>query len=197
MAGSTDSTDFPVTTGAGRTVAWMCLPRMHLAPYNVTYVSYLGGAQDDWDYGVATDTGGHAFITGVTGSTVPHLDHAYDAQMNGVSDTFVAKLTVSSPPDAPVVTITAIGVNAVLDWNSVPTASKYQVFRSSAPYFKPGDWSSLLPLVEPTSPTHSDNGVLTPVNAYFYVVKAVSAAPEASADSNRVGKFTFGLTPGN
>lgn len=199
VAGSTDSTDFPVTTGAvpnGGVDVFAA--RMHLAPYNVTYVSYLGGAQDDWDYGVATDTGGHAFITGVTGSTAfPTSINAYDAQMNGVSDTFVAKLTVSSPPDAPVVTITAIGVNAVLDWNSVPTASKYQVFRSSAPYFKPGDWSSLLPLVEPTSPTHSDNGVLTPVNAYFYVVKAVSAAPEASADSNRVGKFTFGLTPGN
>ncbi len=199
VAGSTDSTDFPVTTGAvpnGGVDVFAA--RMHLAPYNVTYVSLLGGAQDDRDYGVATDTGGHAFITGATGSTAfPTSINAYDAQMDGLSDTFVAKLTVSSPPDAPIVTITAIGVNAVLDWNSVLTATKYQVFRSSAPYFKPGDWTSLLPLAEPTGLTYPDNGVLTPVNAYYYVVKAVSAAPEASANSNRVGKFTFALTPGN
>jgi len=66
----------------------------------------------------------------------------------------------------------------------------------STPYFKPGDWSSSLPLSEPGGASYSDTGALTPVNAYFYVVKAVSAAPEAGASSNRVGKFTFQLVAG-
>ena len=41
--------------------------RMHLAsgaPNKVTYATYLGGANDDFGLGVATDTGGHAFVTG-------------------------------------------------------------------------------------------------------------------------------------
>ena len=111
----------------------------------------------------------------------------------------MAKLKVSSPPDAPVVTIAASSPNAVLNWPAVPSTSKYQVFRSSMPYFTPGDWSSALPLAEPTvspNPEYPD-GVLSQVNAYFYLVKAVSAAPEASASSNGVGKFTFQLAPGN
>ena len=70
------------------------------------------------------------------------------------------------------------------------------IYCGSTPYFKPGDRGSSLPLSEPGGASYSDTGSLTPVNAYLYLVKAVSAAPEAGASSNRVGKFTFQLVAG-
>ncbi len=103
-------------------------------------------------------------------------------------------------------TIAAIGANAVLSWGAVTTniyggavtVTSYQTFGSAQPYFKPGDWSSPAPLFDPTPGdlTFTDTGALTAPGGRFYVVKAISAAGQASANSNRVGKFTYQLTPG-
>lgn len=200
VAGRTTSNDFPVTASAydiglnGGEDAFA--GRLHMgssAPNKVTYATYLGGIRDDGGSGAATDTGGHAFIVGATASA--NFPTTGGLPRGGEDDAFVAKLKVSSPPAAPVVVIGASGGNVNLSWDAVGSASKYQVFRSSLPYFKPGDWSSPLPLAEPTGASYPDN-VLTQVNVYFYVVKAVSVAPEAGANSNRVGKFTFQLEPG-
>jgi hypothetical protein len=87
--------------------------------------------------------------------------------------------------------------DAELSWVPVSQATKYQVFRSSVPYFQPGDLTSTLLLPEPTASPYSDGGVLTQVNAYFYLLKTVNAVPEDSLNSNRVGKFTYQLEPGN
>ncbi len=195
VTGTTASSNFPTTFGAynsflnGGTDAFVArLHKASLAANKLTYSTYLGTPVDDAAYGVATDTGGNAFITG-NGPlpTDPTLT---------TNNAFVAKLKISNPPGAPTVTISGSGANANLTWLTVPSTNKYQVFRSSTPYFMPGDSSSLLPLFEPSGLSYPDVGALTPVNAYFYVVKAVSAAPAAGANSNRVGKFTFQLTPG-
>lgn len=195
VTGSTTSATFPMTAGAYATAPFgqtdVFVARMHLqsaAADRVTYSTYLGTAGDDWVYGVATDTGGHAYVAGSNATS----------QDLASNNAFVAKVKVSSPPTpAPVLSIAKSGTNnALLSWSSAPTTSKYQLFRSSAPYFTPGDWSSLLPLTEPTGLSYPDPGALTPVNAYFYVVKAVDATPAASESSNRVGKFTFGLVKG-
>ncbi len=207
VTGSTTSIDFPVTPDAYdsslndgidlvHTDAFVA--RLHLLsgePDKVTYATYLGTVDDDAAYGVATDTGGHAFVAG---------EGIAPGGATASRDAYVAKLLVSRPPIAPVVTIAASSPNVELSWLPVSTdvlddpvvVSKYQVIRSSRPYFKPGDWSSVLPRDEPTVSPYLD-GVLSQVNAYYYVVKAASAAPEASASSNRVGKFTFQLVPGS
>jgi hypothetical protein len=202
VTGTTTSLDFPVTLNAydaslnGGTDDFVA--RLHLASTaanEVTYATYLGTVEEDAAYSVATDTGGHAFIAGdafTTGGPTASLD------VHG------AKLLVSRPPVAPGVTIAPSGTNVSLSWLPVSldvqgnpvSVSKYQVFRSSRPYFKPGDWSSVLPQEEPTVSPYLD-GVLSQVNAYYYVVKAVSVAPEASASSDAVGKFTFQLVPGS
>ena len=65
-------------------------------PNKVTYATYFGGAGDDWGYGIATDTGNHAFVTGATESAVfPTSIGAYDAQLDGANDAFVAKLLMT------------------------------------------------------------------------------------------------------
>lgn len=191
VGGATFSNNFPVTAASAYDPTQngnfdVFAVRMHSssgAPNKVTYGTYLGGSGDDWGFGAATDTGGHIFVTG-------------SKQPPNSADAFVAKLKVSSPPGAPVVSISASGANAVLNWLAVGSAATYQVFRSTRPYFIPGNGSVALPRPDQSAISQTDTGALTPVGAYFYVVKAVSAAPAAGASSNQVGKFTFQLTPG-
>jgi len=105
---------------------------------------------------------------------------------------------VSAPPAAPIVSIAKSGSDARLTWVAVSGASKYQVFRGSAPHFKPGEWGSALLQPEPTTGQYADTDALTQADGYFYIVKSVSAAPQqASASSNQVGKFTYMLVKGN
>lgn len=104
-------------------------------------------------------------------------------------------------PRPPVVTISPNGVAAHLSWPAVTmdltgqsvTVAKYQVWRSEQPHFAPAG----APYAEVTAPAFDDPGVLADTaHNYSYVVRAVSSADVASADSNRVAEFSFGLMPG-
>lgn len=206
VTGYTASSNFPTTAsaydasrngGSDLFVARMHLSSTHLN--KLTYATYFGAVSDESGYSVATDTAGHAFVTGITASSSFPIKGdgglAYDRELVG-EEAFAAKLLVSSPPGAPDVTIAASGATATLSWPAVTSASNYQVFRSSLPYFKPGDWPTRLPIAEPTGTSYPDTGALTSETPYFYVVKAVSAAPEAGANSIRVGQFTYELVKG-
>jgi hypothetical protein len=203
VTGSTLSTDFPTTAGAydttqnQRSDAFVARMRLNASAANkVTYATYLGGRGDDGGYGAATDTGGYAYAAGSTpGQGFPTTVGQSPA---GEDDSFAVRLKVSSPLSAPVVTISADGADTHLDWNSIASAAKYQVFRSPAPYFKPGDWPAVLLQPEPATNEFLDADILAPDTSYFYVVKSVTAAPEqASANSNLVGAFAFALVKGD
>lgn len=84
------------------------------------------------------------------------------------------------------------------DVNGNPmTVSRYEVWRSLSPYCVPGDAACPTPLVanHPGSPFLDVDAAATDTPC-FYQVRAVSGAGMASAASNRVGKFGFGLAPG-
>jgi len=80
VAGTTSSTDFPVTPGAfqtkldmGSCTAQPCLPDAYLVKLNprtsqIVYGTYLGGS--GWEYvgGLAVDAAGNAYVAGSTGS---------------------------------------------------------------------------------------------------------------------------------
>ncbi len=204
VSGATTSTElsFPVTAGAydtlsdGSSEGFVVRMDLSIAGSNkVTYGTFLGQAGEDAAARVATDSGGNAFITGSTnGQGFPTT---VGAAATGDDQVFVAKLKVSAPPLAPVVTISASAPDVVLTWGPVSGAGRYQALRSPVPYFVAGDWSSTLLPAPTTSPYHDVNA-LTQAGAYFYVVKAVSAAPEqAGPSSNQVGKFSFSLVKGN
>ncbi|GAA1276410.1 DUF7948 domain-containing protein [Arthrobacter pascens] len=59
----------------------------------LAYSTFLGGTADDRGLGVAVDTAGNAYVTGVTTSTdFPTTAGAFDTAANGGADVFVTKL---------------------------------------------------------------------------------------------------------
>jgi hypothetical protein len=80
--------------------------------------------------------------------------------------------------------------------------ARYEVYRSTKPYFIPGgaDAQKIADVAPPASGAtvgYADAGAFgSPTGAYFYVVVTVDRAGQAYPASNRVGAFSFGLTPG-
>ncbi|MDR6556810.1 hypothetical protein J2809_001152 [Arthrobacter pascens] len=104
VTGETSSINFPTTAGAfdtssnGNTDAFLT----KLSPTGSSLIdsTYLGGSGPDSGRGVAVDTAGNAYVTGITDSTnFPTTAGAFDTSSNGGTDAFVTKL--SAGPGAP------------------------------------------------------------------------------------------------
>ena len=95
LAGYTDSTDFPATSGAfqvtngGNTDAF--LAKLNAAGSSLVYATYLGGSGIDYGRGVAVDASGDAFITGSTQSTDFPTMNPLQVGLDGGSDAFLAE----------------------------------------------------------------------------------------------------------
>jgi len=97
VAGSTNSTNFPVTSGApqsrfkGGTDGFVA----KLDPTGATliYGTYIGGENIDLCSGIAVDGSGAAFVTGTTSSTAFPVVAALDGTLAGSSDAFLAKIS--------------------------------------------------------------------------------------------------------
>ena len=92
---------------------------------------------------------------------------------------------------------------ATLTWmNGGRGVARYEVYRSTQPYFAPGDadaqkLADVPPPAAGSTVSYTDAAAFgSPTGAYFYVVVTVDRAGLAYPASNRVGAFTFGLTPG-
>lgn len=102
VAGVTSSTDFPVTPGSIQgTLAGafdVFVTKFSADGSSHVYSTYLGGSGDEFSYEVpkiAVDHAGHAFITGLSGSTnFPTTAGAVQPQFGGgVNDLFVSKIS--------------------------------------------------------------------------------------------------------
>ncbi|WP_420265436.1 SBBP repeat-containing protein [Candidatus Magnetominusculus dajiuhuensis] len=74
VAGSTNSTNFPTTTGALKTTFDAGYYDVFVTKLNQTgtalvYSTYLGGSGDDYAYSIAVDSSGYAYVAGRAGST--------------------------------------------------------------------------------------------------------------------------------
>ncbi len=97
MTGSTESTDFPTTTGAydtshnGSRDGFISVLDNNLE--NLLASTFLGGSYDDYSFSLSLDSSGNVYVTGITRSTdFPTSSSAFDTSFNGNGDVFVSKL---------------------------------------------------------------------------------------------------------
>lgn len=106
VAGTTTSTDFPVTPGAFQTSyagpiklagqvdqhgdAFIC--KLSADGSQMLYATYLGGSDSESAHDIAVDDEGCAYVTGRTASVNFPVANAYQAQKRGPGDVFITKL---------------------------------------------------------------------------------------------------------
>jgi hypothetical protein len=100
VTGRTFSADFPTTSGAfqtalaGRGNAFVT--SLDSTGSTLVYSTYLGGSTEDEGYGIAVDSSGSAYVTGLTVSTnFPTTAGAFQTTPAGGTDAFVTKLNPS------------------------------------------------------------------------------------------------------
>ena len=129
-----------------------------------------------------------------------------DLAGNETTVTLILKVAGPAPsaPNAPAVSIVKLGSDVQLSWPAVQTdtndnfivVTTYQVFRSSVPYFTPDPTPGTGNLeYEGPNLTYLHDEAAGSVGMYFYIVRAVNSIGP-SANSRRVGVFTFQLVPG-
>ena len=138
VAGSTNSSDFPVTSNAYQTAnaasfyngSVVFFTEFNPAGTALLYSTYMGGGNsfDDTAYGIALGSGGAVYLTGIaTGSSFPTTAGAYDTTFSSTNTAtgFVAEFYLGSgvPTLATETTVTSSSNPAISGNNLTFTAS--------------------------------------------------------------------------
>ncbi|MBI3303948.1 MAG: SBBP repeat-containing protein, partial [Deltaproteobacteria bacterium] len=113
VTGFTGSTDFPTQNafqpdyGGGFNDAFVT--KLNAAGDTLLYSTYLGGSNGDSGLGIAVDTAGNAYVTGLTGKGFPLKDPFQFCFGGGDRDIFVAKLDPSQSGAASLVYSSYLG----------------------------------------------------------------------------------------
>ena len=117
VTGECDS-GFPTTNGAYDTthnggLADVFVVKLNNTGSSLSYSTYIGGGDDDRGYGIAVDSSGDIYVTGVTvdddTTDFPTTNGAYDTTHNGDADVFVAKLSPDGSGSSDLLYSTFIG----------------------------------------------------------------------------------------
>ncbi len=100
VAGSTESSDFPSqnaiqASNAGGSEVF--ITKLGATGTRLSYSTYLGGVFGDYGGGIAVDTAGNAYVTGVTYSPDFPTQDSFQTSYAGLPDAFITKI---SPMDA-------------------------------------------------------------------------------------------------
>jgi hypothetical protein len=111
ITGYTDSTNFPITSGAFQTALGgfqdVFIAKINSSGSALDYSTYLGGSGADQGLGIAVDGSGSAYVTGFTGST--HFPVTLGAFQTTMSAARVGFITKMNPTGAALVYSTYLG----------------------------------------------------------------------------------------
>ena len=120
VVGATSSTNFPTMNASGLLAATnsggsdVFVTAFSADGSALLYSLYLGGAANDYGYGIAVDTFSNAYVVGQTLSANFPTNNALHAALNGPSDAFLAKIFL----DPPSLVLSAGGGHVQVAWNS-------------------------------------------------------------------------------
>jgi Beta-propeller repeat len=96
VIGLTISTNFPTTAGAFQPTLGggydAYVTKFNSTGTGLVYSTYLGGSGTDQGFGIAVDSAGNAYVTGLTSSANFPTANPFQAALGGGNDAFVAKL---------------------------------------------------------------------------------------------------------
>jgi hypothetical protein len=147
ITGWTQSANFPVVAPlqahlSGTRDAFVT--KLNAAGNSLIYSTYLGGSAVDSGFAIAVDTTGHAAVIGdTTSKNLPVTPGAFQPQLNGSQDVFVAKL---SPAGNALTVMTYFGGSAVDHGAAIAVNSASQI------YFGGYTWSTNFPTATPFQP---------------------------------------------
>jgi hypothetical protein len=100
LAGNSNSSDFPTTSGAFQASLGgsydAVVTKLNARGSGLAYSTYLGGSKDEEGRAIALDGSGNAYVAGRTDSSnLPTTSGAFDTSSNGSLDMFVTKLNAS------------------------------------------------------------------------------------------------------
>ena len=100
ITGNTGSADFPITAGAFQTtygggVLTAFVTKLNASGTGLVYSTYLGGTSRDSGAGIAVDSSGNAYVTGLTESADFPIANAFRSTYRGGIDAFVTELKAS------------------------------------------------------------------------------------------------------
>jgi hypothetical protein len=125
VCGASSSANFPVTTNTIPDISG-CLRATNSGGQDVfviaftndfsglIYSTYLGGAANDFGYGIAVDPAENAYVVGQTFSVNFRTNNALHAVLNGPSDAFLAKIFL----DPPLLALSANGGHVRVGWGA-------------------------------------------------------------------------------
>jgi hypothetical protein len=196
ITGSTQSADFPNTTGSfdneynglGDSFISKLIP----SATDLVYSTFIGGTNTDEGLGIAVDSNGYAYITGSTWSNdFPNTTGAFDNSSNGNRDIFISKLDLTTVPLRPQ-SLQAVASDSKVDlyWETPSDdggspITNYTIYRGTA---SGGEtFQALTGNVLTYADTNVANGQL-----YYYKVSATNAIGEGP-NSTEVNAKPLGL----
>ena len=97
ITGSTNSLNYPVTSGAFQTEKNygydIFVTKINQGGSALLYSTFIGGNYEDWSHAIDIDGSGNAYVTGrISSSDYPVTSGAYQITYGGYSDAFITKL---------------------------------------------------------------------------------------------------------
>ena len=153
VTGNTWSTDFPTAApfqaklkgGPGD----VYVSKLNAAGTALVYSTYLGGSSDETGYGIAVDTSGNAYVTGVTRSADFPTVNSLQAVNKGGSDAFVSKLNATG---------TALVYSTYLGGSSDDTGYSIAIDSSGNAYVTGATSSTNFPTANPLQAMNKGGG---------------------------------------